>query len=1700
MIGRLNTTAGWSRASPPALSRVAPESPAGTRRSTSATARLQSGRLPLFLVLLLFLFFPLVSIAQSAAPRSLVLEPRGGATPETKHVVLLSGDEEYRSEEALPMLAKILSQRHGFKSTVLFALDPDGTINPDNARSPGDAAALDSADVIIMALRFRAWPEAEMKHFVDAYRRGVPIIALRTSTHAFRFPDGPHQEYNDFGKNVLGERWVSHWGKHKAEATRGVIEPSAANHPLLRGVEDVFGTSDVYEAAPPADATILLRGLVLRGMKPGDEPAGYRKTRKSDGVEQPVNDPPMPIAWTRLHRNRAGKQNRVLTTTMGAATDLENEGLRRLIVNGVYWALGREAPARADVRYIDPYEPRMYGFKGYRTGLTPADHALGKKLPPGGLPPASPGATASPPPKSDSALLTLAPNEHIALIGNGLADRMQHHGWLETLIHAKFPGHQLVFRNLAVAGDEVATRARSANFGTPDEWLTRVGADVVFAFFGYNESFAGAEGLPQFKEELAAFLRHTLEQRYRNGAAPRIVLFSPLAAEHLPDPDRALPPRLDDNLSLYTAAMAEVARDHPGVIFVNLHAPSQRLYAEAAREGQSLTFNGVHLTAAGDAAFAPVIFEALFGEKPPTSAGLERLRDAVNDKSAMWHSRYRTVDGYNVYGGRSKLAFPSGAEGSTITNFEVMQQEMSQRDVLTANRDRRTWAVAQGSDVILDQSNLPPVAEVPTNLPGPNPDKSHDFIGGEEAIALMNVSPGLEVNLFASEEMFPELAQPVQMAWDTRGRLWVAAWNNYPERTPTSREGDRLLVFEDTDHDGRADKCTTFLDDLNCPTGFQFYRDGVLVMQAPDLWFVRDTDGDGRADWRERVLMGMDSADSHHTANSLIYTPGGAIFLSDGVFHRSQVETTRGVVRNIDAAIYRFEPVTGRFEVYASYAFANPHGRAFDRWGNDLIVDATGNHTYFGAAFSGHIDYPAKHPRMKTIWDRPMRPSAASAIITSRYFPDEFEGNFLNGNVIGFQGFYRVKLVDDGSGIRGERLPDFLSSSDPNFRPVALSVGPDGAVYFLDWHNPIIGHMQHHIRDPNRDKAHGRIYRVTYAGRPLLEPPKIHDQPIPALLELLKEPENHIRELAKIELGRHPSEKVMAALRSWVDALDPRHPDSQHHLTEALWVCQWQNVVNEPLLRRMLRSPSADARAAATRVLCYWREHVPGALELLRVQADDEHPRVRLHAVRAASFFREPAAIEVALIAARHPIDYHLDYTLGETVRQLRPFWGGDLLTDTDLDPTETAFLLRGLSPDELLDLPRKPAVLEQIVQRPGFSGADRAAALSELAAARETPPSEIVLEMFSASADNDRAALARLLLAQPAADLQAVRTDLEGLSRNDVLDARSAGWAALAIADGSFDQIWPRAAERPESLALLLEGIPEILDPELRARAQPRVLPLLEAPAGAEGDATSDEAERILRAAIEAAVAARTEPENVFRALGRLIVEGREIPAAAAALRRIPGAHWAASDLPAITDALLRWGKSTPPESRADLSCVDTLATLEALAGALPAARQVSLRAELRDLRVPVFIIRAVPEQLRYDLTRIVMEPEQKVRLTFENPDVMPHNLVIVRPGKREAIGLAALQLAPDHRDRHGRAYVPESEDVLAATRMLETGESAVLDFRAPDEEGVYEYVCTFPGHWMVMWGRFIVTRHPESIKTPPPESTLTTAADHAH
>ena len=322
----------------------------------------------------IFTFFLAILLAVpfvQAEQDHMVYQGKAGAG-KGKHLVFLSGDEEYRGEEGLPMLAKIMSQRHGFKCTVLFSLNDKGEIDPNNQKSLSHPQALDTADAIIMLLRFRTWPDEVYKHFDDACNRGIPVIGLRTSTHAFRGKLG------GFGKRVLGEGWVSHWGHHKREACRGIIEPGAEKDPILNGVTDVFADSDVYEAHPPKDVKILLRGLVLENMKPDSKPS--TRDRKKN---RPINDPAMPIAWTRKYKWPSGKTSKIFCSTMGAATDLQSEGLRRMIVNATYAGLGMEVPKKANVNYVDPYKPLFYGFNSFRRGIKPSDHALGKILPAG---------------------------------------------------------------------------------------------------------------------------------------------------------------------------------------------------------------------------------------------------------------------------------------------------------------------------------------------------------------------------------------------------------------------------------------------------------------------------------------------------------------------------------------------------------------------------------------------------------------------------------------------------------------------------------------------------------------------------------------------------------------------------------------------------------------------------------------------------------------------------------------------------------------------------------------------------------------------------------------------------------------------------------------------------------------------------------------------------------------------------------------------------------------------------------------------------------------------------------------------------------------------------------------------------------------------------------------------------------------------
>ncbi len=1036
------------------------------------------------------------------------------------------------------------------------------------------------------------------------------------------------------------------------------------------------------------------------------------------------------------------------------------------------------------------------------------------------------------------AIVEFEPGDHIAIIGNTLADRMQHDGWLETDLHARFPLHKLTIRNLGFSGDELTLRLRSADFGTPDAWLTKTKADVVFAFFGYNESFAGRDGLEKFKKDLEAFIAHTVAQKYNGKSAPRLVLFSPIAMESPRGRDLPDPTATNERLKLYTAAMAAVAKTR-GVPFVDLFTTTLAFYERERRSSRPnlLTINGIHLNHRGNLELAYQIVQQLApGVAPGIEPNLSKLRQAVLDKNFTWFNRYRTVDGYSIFGGRADLSFTDGQ-----TNRVVAQREMEVLDIMTANRDPRIWAIAQGKDLVVDDSNTPPFIPVKTNKPGPGPNGEHLFLGGDEAIGRMTLGKNLEVNLFASEKEFPELAKPVQMSFDAKGRLWVACWPSYPHWKPKEEMNDKLLILEDTDGDGKADKETVFAGGLHCPTGFEFASGGVYVAQAPDLMFLLDTDGDDKADVRERVLSGLDSADTHHTANSFQLDPGGALYFQEGTFHRTQVETPYGPpVRCADAGVYRYEPKSQKFEVYVSYGFANPHGHAFDRWGQDIVVDGTGSEPTHGALFSGHVDYPSKHSAPPHVYQRRTRPTPGIEFLSSRHFPDEFQGNLLVPNVIGFQGILRYKIDYQGASLTGTELEPILSSRDPNFRPSDIETGPDGAIYFLDWQNPIIGHMQHNLRDPSRDRIHGRIYRVTYQGRPLSKPAKIAGASIEELLELLKDPEDRVRYRARVELGTRDTAQVIAALKTWVDKLDKADVDHEHSLTEALWAHQYQDVVDLELLKQVLASTDFHARAAATRVLCVWRDRVPGALEILKKLAADPYPLVRLEAVRAASFFRVAEAVEIPLISAELPTDEYLDYTRGETMKTLEPYWRKAIADGKSIAITSDAgnrFFLGRLNTDELLKLKRTRAVDLELLRRMGVREEVRREAVTDLAKLDKQPELTVLLEAVKALDDRAGVAgdavafdLGRLITGREPAELTAARPELERLATGGHKPVtRQLGYLALIAADSGIDRAWTLAEKSAGSLRDMVDAMPAIRDPGQRSALYPRILPLLD-------------------------------------------------------------------------------------------------------------------------------------------------------------------------------------------------------------------------------------------------------------------------------
>ncbi|MEM9366064.1 MAG: PVC-type heme-binding CxxCH protein [Planctomycetota bacterium] len=1347
--------------------------------------------------------------------------------------------------------------------------------------------------------------------------------------------------------------------------------------------------------------------------------------------------------------------------------------------------------------------------------------------------------------------LKLEKNDHICLIGNALGERLQHQNHFEGMLHASLPELDLTVRNLCFPGDEPRTRIRSLDFGTPDAHLTHSAADVIVMFFGYNESFRlrsdvdDALVLADFRRELTKAIQAALKQSYNGESAPRIAVVSPIAFEETDDPNLPSAGPRNEALAKITQAMRTVA-SKTGVAFADVFTPTQALFESSQRR---LTLDGGHLNDAGHRAFAPILMETLLGVSNAKEAD-DELTDAIADKNFHWFNRYRCVNGYSIYGKRGQ----AGSDG-TYNNRDVMNRELAILDQMTAKRDQRVWSIAAGESnpSPIDDSDTLPFIQPKTNVGGdddPNRKRgklgSLDYLTSAEQQKTFQLADGYAIQLVASEEDFPELANPVALNFDAKGRLWVSTMPSYPHWKPKSPMDDKLLIFEDTDGDGDSDVCKVFADGLHQPTGFELGHGGAYIANQHDIVFARDTDGDDRADERTRTLVGFDTADSHHGIAALEWGPGGQLYFQEGTFKFSQVESPYGLTRLHEGGVWRFDPRTCRFGVHVNFAFANPWGYAFDHWGQDFLGDASPGYGYWVPPISARIDYPLKHPggsqhrRVASengyddaqvpyprFYKKRIRPLAGCTLLTSEHFPDDVQGDFLVTNVIGDRAVLRHQVSEEDSGFEGTEEPMLVNGGDGNFRPVDVEVGPDGALYIVDWHNALIGHLQHNLRDPNRDTSHGRIWRLYHKDRPFLQAPVIAEMSTADLVAELSSSRaiKNGRRAYRVrrELAGRDSDEVIATTDAWWLALDGGDSDLSHHLLEALWIHQTHNRIHEDLLMRVLSSPEPRARAAGARVLSYWMDRVAGSVDVLTALARDPHPRVRLEAVRAISHAvgsdwawpQEPELLRATLSVLESPMDEYLDYTVNETMRRFEqvianraPFVVVDrkvaqdqraednaqtlVVERSDLQPLTRLpvffdlprnivdYQIGRLSTDSLLAIkastsdPAQVPLHAEILRRAEVPAQRRQLALDALVRLTNSEPAGVVLDVIGALDWQDKQkrsasqatanGLAKLLLKMPEANLQEQKARFLKSARDTRNPASGICHAALMVS-GAANDSWNIGNQSDASRRAWLSGLMKVPNLELRSSQRERVLGLVK----------SNRKSDVVVAAIRALGFLPRDWEETFQVTGEMLSKDVYRAAAVETLLRVPRAAYSQPMAAQVVNVIADAAEKIPKAARTTDAFIDSMQLADRLLPQLPRTEARKIRKRLERVSVRLVRIRTVEEEMRYDVPHFAVEAGRPVQVVLENHDIMPHNLVISVPGSLKEVAQLGLQAGPrDGLD--GKAYVPKSELVLQATEMVGADEKAVITFDAPTEPGEYPYVCTFPQHWYRMYGVMVV------------------------
>ena len=829
-------------------------------------------------------------------------------------------------------------------------------------------------------------------------------------------------------------------------------------------------------------------------------------------------------------------------------------------------------------------------------------------------------------PPATQARLELNDGDVVVFTGGTNAVMAQRYAYLETLLTAAHLDRRLRFRNMAWQADTVYRQQRPLNFGDWDQQLGRVGANVVCCWFGQMESLDGPEQIAEFvtayEQLLDTFLEH----------ADRAVLISPVRFERTADalPDFAVHNRSAEQ---YSRAIRDLAQRR-GATYVDLFSAREQV-------AERLIENGFRVTPAGFRILAERAARQLGIEVPSASDG-ESMRRAIVRKNELWFRYWRPMNWAFLAGDRTRQAFSRGPDNEEGSFLQEMEQYLP--------------LIAQAEQQIRAGTPAPPVVELGPEAAGaasPGDDDASDGDDIAEELAAFEMAEGYEINLFASEK--DGIPNPIQMRWDPDGRLYVICTPLYPQIQPEETPDDKIVVLEDSDRDGRADRSHVYADSLFMPEGLALGHGGVYLAHRTDLLHLSDADGDGRADQRRVMFTGFGTGDSHQMLNNLTWGPGGALYACQGLHIFSRIETPWGIERLDAAGVWRLRPRRLRLDPFLGNERIphNPWGILFDDWGQPILWAGNGQGTFWMTAgmvrHSFHLDLPI-------VWKAPKTTS-----------PEILGGSHLGHDTtdIMLAGDYKSNAVlrvrcdfgEDHASLNLEELSPLVVSSNRAFRPADIKLGPDGAIYIADWYNDVVDHYGVSYRHPDRDKSHGRIWRVTAKGRPVHDWQPLSGEPPTRLLEHLRSRERWALRQATRLLAEMHVETLMPALETWIENLDPNDPQYEQLLLRAIGLYESHEVVAPELLDKLVHASDPRGRAYAARVVGNWGERLAEPLALLEQLVNDPNGRVRLEAVVACSYIRRPRAIEIAAMAIDHPRDPHIDFALLHAVHELKEVW-----------------------------------------------------------------------------------------------------------------------------------------------------------------------------------------------------------------------------------------------------------------------------------------------------------------------------------------------------------------------------------------------------------------------------------------------------------